>query len=146
MENNKSKVYIKVGEQGRILRCEGGYTMSNIDNVEEWLLIDEGTGDKYNLCQSNYFDGGLYTEDGICRYKWTGTEAVLRTDAELEADRAEREQAEYPARRTAELKALLAESDYAVIKVAEGAATAEDYADLITQRQAWRAEINELEN
>lgn len=43
------------------------------------------------------------------------------------------------------LKAQLAETDYAVIKIAEGAATAADYADLIAQRKAWRAEINDLE-
>ena len=43
------------------------------------------------------------------------------------------------------LKAQLAETDYAVIKIAEGAATAADYADLIAQRQVWRAEINDLE-
>lgn len=146
MENNKSKVYIKVDEQGRVLRCEGGYTTRNIDNIEEWLLIDEGTGDKYNLCQSNYFDGGLYTEDDICRYKWTGTEAVERSEEELETERAQQEQVAYPARRVAELKQLLADSDYAVIKIAEGAATMEEYSYLITQRQAWREEINSLEN
>ena len=43
------------------------------------------------------------------------------------------------------LKAQLAETDYTVIKIAEGAATAADYADLIAQRQMWRAEINDLE-
>lgn len=47
--------------------------------------------------------------------------------------------------RITELKSKLSESDYAIIKIAEGAATAEEYADLITQRAAWRAEINELE-
>lgn len=47
--------------------------------------------------------------------------------------------------RIAELKKLLASTDYTVIKIAEGAATAEDYADVIAQRQAWRAEINRLE-
>ena len=47
--------------------------------------------------------------------------------------------------RIAELKALLASTDYTVIKIAEGAATPEEYADVIAQRQAWRAEINELE-
>lgn len=47
--------------------------------------------------------------------------------------------------RIAALKAQLAETDYAVIKIAEGAATAADYADLIAQRQTWRAEINDLE-
>ena len=43
------------------------------------------------------------------------------------------------------LKEKLAATDYAVIKIAEGAATAVDYADLIAQRQTWRAEINDLE-
>lgn len=47
--------------------------------------------------------------------------------------------------RITELKKLLASTDYTVIKIAEGVATAEDYADVIAQRQAWRAEINRLE-
>ena len=88
MEESKSKVYIKVDEQRRILRCEGGYTMGNIRDIDEWIFIDEGTGDRYNLCQAHYFDGGLYTMDGICRYKYTDGECVLRTDEEIEADRA----------------------------------------------------------
>lgn len=49
------------------------------------------------------------------------------------------------AEQIATLKRKLSETDYAVIKIAEGAATAEDYADLIAQRQVWRAEINDLE-
>ena len=43
------------------------------------------------------------------------------------------------------LKQKLSETDYAVVKIAEGAATAEYYADIIAQRVAWRAEINDLE-
>lgn len=45
-----------------------------------------------------------------------------------------------------ELKQLLADTDYAVIKIAEGSATKEEYADVIEQRKAWRNEIRELEN
>lgn len=86
MDEN-SKVYIQVDNQGRILRCEGGYTMSNIDDISEWIYIDEGMGDRYNLCQTHYFDGGLYTEDGICRYVWSNNRYRLRTDSEIEADR-----------------------------------------------------------
>lgn len=48
--------------------------------------------------------------------------------------------------RIAVLKRELAETDYVVIKIAEGAATTEDYADVIAKRQQWRAEINSLEN
>jgi hypothetical protein len=66
MEEMKSKVYVLL-DGDKIIRCEGGYTMQNIQNIEDWTYIDEGNGDKYNLCQSHYFDGGLYTYDGICR-------------------------------------------------------------------------------
>ena len=82
----KSKVYIQIDNQGRILRCEGGYT-TPVD-LAGWQEIDEGNGDRYNLCQSHYFDGGLYTMDGVPRYRWDGSAAVLRTEEELEADRA----------------------------------------------------------
>ena len=87
-EMPKSKVYIQTDNDGRILHCDGGYTTPS--DLTGWIEIDEGTGDKYNLCQSHYFDGGLYTMDGIPRYKWDGSAAVLRTEEELEADRAER--------------------------------------------------------
>lgn len=82
----KSKVYIQTDAEGRILRCDGGYTTPS--DLTDWTEIDEGTGDRYNLCQSHYFDGGLYTMDGIPRYRWDGSVAVERTEEELEADRA----------------------------------------------------------
>lgn len=47
-ETPKSKVYIQTDERGRITRCDGGYTMSNIDDVSKWTYIDEGVGDRYN--------------------------------------------------------------------------------------------------
>lgn len=84
----KSKVYIKTDNQNRIIYCDGGYTIDNIENIDEWTLIDEGEGVRFNLCQSNYFDGGLYTDDGIPRWKYVGGECVLRNDDELSVDRA----------------------------------------------------------
>ena len=87
MEIQKSKVYVLLDERNRVLRCEGGYTMSNIDDVNKWTYIDEGMGDRYNLCQSHYLDGGLYTMQGIPRYKYEGGACVLRSEAELAADR-----------------------------------------------------------
>lgn len=83
-----SKVYVLTDDAGRIFRCEGGYTIGNIDAPSLWVLIDEGTGDKYNLCQSHYFPGGLYTEDDIPRYKLMDGKAVERTAEEIEEDRA----------------------------------------------------------
>ena len=86
-EMPKSKVYIQTDNDGRVLRCDGGYTTPA--DLTGWIEIDEGTGDKYNLCQSHYFDGGLYTMDGIPLYKWDGAQIIQRTEEEIEADRAE---------------------------------------------------------
>lgn len=107
MDEMKSKVYIKIDSQNRIIRCEGGYTMGNIDNIEEWILIDEGTGDKYNLCQSMYFEGGLFTVDGICRYKFNGV-PVLRSPVELEANRKAARMAAYAVTRNITAGELIA--------------------------------------
>lgn len=86
MEIQKSKVYVLLDDRSRVLRCEGGYTMSNIDDVSQWTYIDEGAGDRYNLCQSHYLDGGLYTMQGIPRYKYEGGACVLRSEAEIAED------------------------------------------------------------
>ena len=53
--------------------------------------------------------------------------------------------AELAARRIAELKALLAGTDYKILKVVEGACTLHEIAETIRERAAWRKEINELE-
>lgn len=86
MEGATSKVYVLTDEQNRIARCEGGYTTPA--DLIGWVQVDEGTGDRYNLCQSHYFDGGLYTMDGIPRYKLKEGQAVERTEEEIAADRA----------------------------------------------------------
>ena len=46
--------------------------------------------------------------------------------------------------RIAELKHLLSETDYVAAKIAEGVATREEYESVLSQRQRWRDEINEL--
>ena len=48
------------------------------------------------------------------------------------------------AERIAELKQKLAETDYIVLKIAEGSATKSEYSAKIAQRQAWRTELNDL--
>lgn len=83
-ETQKSKVYIRTDSNDRITRCEGGYTTPA--DLTGWVKIDEGYGDRYNLCQSHYFDGGLYTLDGVPRYKLADGAPVLRTAEEIAAD------------------------------------------------------------
>lgn len=69
MEMQKSKVYVLLDSSGYITRIDGGYTESNITDLENWVLIDEGYGDRYNLCQGNYFPQPLITDGGAYRYK-----------------------------------------------------------------------------
>ena len=102
----KSRVYIKADEQGRITRCEGEYTLPA--DLDGWTLIEEGSPcDRLNLAQSHYFDGGLYTMDGIPRYRLDGTQVVERTEEELEEDRAAR-----PAPEPTEQEQLRADVDF----------------------------------
>ena len=86
-EEFKSQVYVHCDATGNIVHCEGGYTIGNIADFSDWILIDEGNGDRYNLCQSHYFDGGLYTDDGIPKYKLVDGSPVKRTFDEIESDR-----------------------------------------------------------
>ena len=86
----KSKVYVLCDDSGRILRVDGGLSMNNIKDVSEWTLIDEGYGDKYNLCQSNYFDKPIKDMRGIYRYKLEDGKPVERTQEEMDAEFAAR--------------------------------------------------------
>lgn len=153
-EETKSKVYALVGGRGRVTRIEGGYTMANITDIFEWTYLDEGTGDRYNLCQSHYADGGLYTPDGLCRYKLVDGKLSLRTEEEIEADRAAQLAA---AQRTA-LTAELRGTDASVLEALEGLltattptdfiaalmATADKIKDTLADRAKLRAEIKAL--
>lgn len=85
METEKSKVYALPNEAGYITRIDGGYTISNITNPEAWTLIDEGTGDRHNLCQSNYFDKPLVTDEGAYNYKLVDGKPVECTAEEIAA-------------------------------------------------------------
>ena len=81
----KSRVYILLDEKERIVRIEGEYSLPA--DLTGWVQIDEGYGDRFSLAQSHYLDGGLYTMQGIPRYKYEGGACVLRSEEELAADR-----------------------------------------------------------
>ena len=54
-------------------------------------------------------------------------------------------ESELATRRISELKQLLSDTDYNILKVVEGAMTLQDCEEVIAKRAAWRKEINELE-
>lgn len=74
MESDMSKVYILVDQDDFIIRIEGGYTLP-VD-LEGWIFIDEGYGDKYNLAQTHYLPKSIMKENGDWQYKYINGEIV----------------------------------------------------------------------
>lgn len=130
-------VYVKTDKGGTITAINSSAFVSG----EGWVEIDRGEGDRFHHAQGNYLERGLTGADGIYNYKLVGGVPVLRSDEEKAPERA-RIAAQSEISR---LKRNLADTDYISAKIAEGAATKEEYADKLAERAAWRTRINELE-
>ena len=85
IKRQKSKVYVLPDSSGYITRIDGGYTIGNIKDFTDWVLIDEGNGDRYNLCQGNYFHQPIITDGGAYRYKLVDGKPVECTAEEIAA-------------------------------------------------------------
>ncbi len=94
---------------------------------------------KGNLYTKNIIRSDVEPIDDITKFAYTDEDYETVQVYERIPD------AELIQRRIEELKQYLSDTDYVVIKIAEGVATAEEYTDVITNRQAWRAEINQLQ-
>ena len=81
---NEYKVYAKLNANKNIIAVNSS---AFLENVDEWVIIDSGFGDKYHHAQSNYFDGGIFTYDGIPLCCWDGVQVIKRTEEEIEAER-----------------------------------------------------------
>lgn len=102
---------------------------------ENWQILKTEADEKaeeYSAVAEWCNNSGQYTiEDDGTYYK------VAAIPEPTAAELAERE--------INELKAFLAATDYVVIKIAEGSATAADYEDVLNARARARTRINELE-
>lgn len=76
-------VYALVDAEGRVMAINSDAFLTDLNG---WVCIDEGYGDRYHHAQGNYLDGPLYDERGICRYKIADGKIALRTQAEIDAD------------------------------------------------------------
>lgn len=134
----KYRVYVKVDKRGVITEV-----ISNAFTSGDGLIeIDSGTGEKYRHAQTAYFENAIADEDGVFNYKLDGGVVKPRSEDEKSEERVllanERE--------ISALKSALAKTDYISAKIAEGAASAEDYSEKLAERAAWRSRINELES
>ena len=81
-----AKVYVKVNAQNNIVAVDSDIY---IDNLDGWVEIDEGTGDKYSLAQVKYFSKPIIDDYCVPRYKLVDGTPIERTAEEMEADRPE---------------------------------------------------------
>jgi len=105
-----------------------------VDDMRGKYIIKNGTMQKCNDIETTNY---ILTDDEISLYE-KGDLVII--DGILKP----KPQEQIDAERIAELKDNLSSTDYAVIKIAEGSATKEQYQELIAERIAWRAEINAL--
>ena len=119
---------------------------SDIEQIKEGLLsIPVGykleNDELVELSLSERIEAGIET---LSPYeKLVDNERVPKTAEELLADGIIT-QAQYYENQIEDLKEQLRETDYCVIKIAEGSGTLKEYAELIAQRKEWRSQINEL--
>ena len=79
MENIKIKVYVKINENNIITDINSSIF---INNVEGYIKIDEGSGDRYAHAQGNYLDKGLVDESGRFNYKFEDGKVLELTEEE----------------------------------------------------------------
>lgn len=76
------KVYARVDAAGRILAINSD---AFLPDTSGWVLIDEGTGDRYHHAQGNYL-GPVMNESGVPMFKLVDGVVMRRTAAEMDAE------------------------------------------------------------
>ena len=61
------KVYVKINANNEIIDVASSVFLKDIQG---WIEIDSGFGDKYAHAQSQYFDKPLKNEDGTYNFKY----------------------------------------------------------------------------
>ena len=83
------KHYIEVDSESRIVFGWSDGIQPDRDTSAAFCINEQG-GYQFRLFPDGEENPTLYTMNGIPRYRWDGSAAVLRTEEELEADRAAR--------------------------------------------------------
>lgn len=75
-------VYVKTKENGYIVAVNSS---AFLNDLTDWIKIDEGYGDRYYHAQGNYFDQPIMDENGVYRYKLVAGAPVECTAEEIAA-------------------------------------------------------------
>lgn len=82
MQTDDYKVYIKTSN-GLVIEINSSVF---INDLTDWIYIDEGLGDKYHHAQGNYLDKPLYDMQGCHNYKYVGGKVVETTVEEKQVE------------------------------------------------------------
>lgn len=83
MEHQTYAVLVRTDEQNLIIAINSSAFVADVDG---WVQIDEGDGDRYHHAQGNYLPLPLTDDRGVYRYKLADGRAVERTQAEMDGD------------------------------------------------------------
>lgn len=86
MEDGKYIVYIRVDESGSIVEINSD---AFLDNIDGYIELDSGYGDKYHHAQGNYLDEPIFDFNGYYNYKFINGEVIKRSEIEKEKDKLE---------------------------------------------------------
>ena len=78
-----SKVYIQINDSNHIINVNSDIFLTNLDG---WICIDEGKGDKYALALNNYFEKPIFNEYGVSNYEYIDKTIRERPLEEIERD------------------------------------------------------------
>ena len=81
--DNKISVYVKANENNIITAINSSIF---IKDTSGWILVDEGTGDRYAHAQNLYLDKPIADENGVYRYKLVDGKITERSAEEMAAD------------------------------------------------------------
>lgn len=88
MEIQPYIVYVKTDKSSRVVEVNSSAFLNNLDG---WIEIDSGTGDRFHHAQANYFEKPIFDLRGVFRYKLVNGRPVERTQEEMDADYVEPE-------------------------------------------------------
>ena len=83
MQENPYKVLVRVDSAGRVVAINSSAFVTDMNG---WVEIDSGWGDKYHHAQGNYLETPLTDDRGLFLYKLENGQVVKRSAAEIEAD------------------------------------------------------------
>lgn len=81
--DNTISVYVKTNESNIITAINSNIFISDTSG---WVLVDEGTGDRYAHAQNLYLEKPIADENGVYRYKLVDGKITERSAEEMATD------------------------------------------------------------